>query len=143
MHCASAGLRKRYILIQENMLIEEQIQDAYKVASGYPDLVMKLITIGVQSYTVDVATGIILYRFEGGRHVIHQQNRVARIVAEEFNHELTVQAVRDTQQDKTDYPAFMDAIAKAGIRFYEATFTGNLRVTYIGVDGVYEEEIPV
>lgn len=29
------------------------------------------------------------------------------------------------------------------LRFYDATFTGNLRVTYIGIGGFYEEAIPV
>ena len=124
------------------MLLEEQIKEAYKVVKAYPDLVLKLVTIGVQSYTVDVATGIMLYRFDGGKHVLHQAKQIARQVTDEFSYELTVQAVKDTQQGKTDYPSFLDDIAKAGVRFYEATFTGNMRVTYIGVDGLYEEEIP-
>ncbi|MCW3093454.1 MAG: phage envelope protein [Ferruginibacter sp.] len=125
------------------MVLAEQIQDAYKHSTSYPDLVFKLISLGVQSYTVDVATGIILYRFDGGVHELHQQTHIARQVAEEFNHELTVKAVKDNQQGKTDYPGFMNDIARAGVRFYEATFTGNLRVTYIGIGGLYEEEIPV
>ena len=37
----------------------------------------------------------------------------------------------------------MDAIAKSGVRFYEATLIGTKRVTYIGTGGYYEEEIPV
>jgi len=125
------------------MVLEEHIQEAYRIATGYPDLVAKLITIGVQSYTVDVATGIVLYRFDNGHHVLHQAQKIARAVSDEFSYEQTVQAVKDTQQGKTDYPAFLDSIARAGVRFYEATFVGNLRVTYIGVGGFYEEEIPL
>lgn len=125
------------------MLLEEQIQEAYKNAADYPDLVIKLITLGVQSYTVDVGTGTILYRFDGGKHVLHLQNNIARTIADNFNHEGTVKAVKDNQQGKTDYPGFMNGIAKAGVRFYEATFTGNLRVTYIGASGTYEEAVPV
>lgn len=125
------------------MTLAEQVQDAYKNSTGYPDLVLKLILLGVQSYTVDVSTGIILYRFDGGRHVLHQEKSIARVVADNFNYDSTVKAVKDTQQGKTDYPAFMNDIARAGVRFYEATFTGNLRVTYIGIGGEYEEAIPV
>lgn len=125
------------------MNLREQIQEAYNTSTDYPALVFKLITLGVQSYTVDVPTGIILYRFEGGRHELHQQNGIVREVAENFNHDLVVQAVKDNQQAKTDYPGFMNDIAAAGVRFYEATFTGNLRVTYIGIGGVYEEAVPV
>ena len=125
------------------MVLKEQIATAYQNATGYPDLVIKLITLGVQSYTVEVATGIVLYRFDAGEHVLHEQSRVARSVADDFNYELTVKAVKDTQQGKTDYPAFLNDIAKAGVRFYEAALTGNLRVTYIGAGGFYEEAIPV
>jgi uncharacterized protein YbcV (DUF1398 family) len=92
---------------------------------------------------VDVASGIILYRFDGGVHELHQQNSIARIVADDFSYDLTVKAVKDTQQGKTNYPEFLNDLAKAGVRFYEATFTGNLRVTYIGAGGFYEEAIPV
>ncbi|MEO6547166.1 MAG: DUF1398 family protein [Ferruginibacter sp.] len=125
------------------MVLAEQIQDAYQHATTYPDLVFKLISLGVQSYTVDVATGITLYRFDGGVQELHQQSSVARNLADTFSYDLTVKAVKDNQEGKTDYPGFMKDIAKAGVRFYEATFTGNLRVTYIGIGGVYEEEIPV
>ena len=125
------------------MVLEEHIHEAYQTATGYSDLVAKLITIGVQSYTVDVATGIVLYRFDNGHHVLHPAQKIARAVANEFNHAQTVQAVKDNQQGKTDYPGFMDDVARAGVRFYEATFTGNLRVTYIGIGGFYEEDIPL
>jgi len=125
------------------MTLGEQIQEAYKTATNYPDLVSKLIAIGVQSYTVDVASGIVLYRFEGGVNELHQENNIERVVNDEFNYDLTVKAVKDTQQGKTNYPEFLNDIAKAGVRFYEATVKGNLRVTYIGAGGIYEESIPV
>jgi uncharacterized protein YbcV (DUF1398 family) len=125
------------------MNLEEQLAEAYKTSANYPDLILKLITLAVHSYTVDVATGICLYRFEGGRHILHQQQRVARTVSEGFNYEQTVAAVKNTQRGKTSYPEFLDEIARAGVRFYEATLTGNLRVTYIGAGGFYEEDIPI
>lgn len=125
------------------MTFAEQIQEAQKTATSYPNLVSKLVSIGVQSYTVDVATGIILYRFGGGLHELHQQTGIQRIISEVFNYDLTLKAVKDTQQGKTKYPDFLNDIAKAGVRFYESTLTGNLRVTYIGAGGFYEEAIPV
>lgn len=121
----------------------DQILKIYSTSGNYPELVSKLITLGVQSYTVQVSTGIILYRFANGENAIHQQNKIAREVADIFDKALTIQAVKDTQQGKTDYPTFMNDIAKAGVQFYEATFTGNKRVTYIGAGDSYEENIPI
>jgi hypothetical protein len=126
------------------MSITQQIQTAYQSATSYPDLVKKLIAIGVEGYTVEVSTGIIFYRFIEGETHIHLSNNHPATIATHFSEELTIKAVRDNQQGKTDYPGFMSDIAQAGVRFYEATFTGdNKRVTYIGNGGYYEEKIPV
>ncbi len=125
------------------MNTEAQIQQAYAEAKNYPDLASKLIAIGVDSYTVDTATGTMLYRFAAGEFVLHD-GEALRKINPVFNQEATIQAIRDSQQRKIDYSGFMDAIAVAGVRFYEATLVGpNPRVTYIGTGGFYEEKIPV
>jgi uncharacterized protein YbcV (DUF1398 family) len=125
------------------MELNEKIQKAYKGVKNYPMLVKKLLAIKVKSYTVDVATGTILYRFSKGRQVMHA-GTAERSIASTFHKEQTIQAVRDNQAGKTGYPEFMDGIAGAGVRFYEATLNGDdKRVTYIGAGGFYEEKIPV
>lgn len=125
------------------MELQEKIKACYNTASNYPDLAKRLSQIGIESYTVDTASGIILYRFEAGENVLHQGNLSARIIKENFDEQKTIQAVRNNQQGKTDYPGFMNEIAEAGVLFYEATLNGlNKRVTYIGIGGFYEELIP-
>jgi uncharacterized protein YbcV (DUF1398 family) len=122
----------------------ELIKEAYKTSTSYPELVKKLTEKGIISYTVDVATGTILYRMDKGEHVLQHGTTPLRVISVSFNEEGTIKAIRDNQQGKTDYPAFMDAIAAAGVRFYEATLSGSKkRVTYIGTGGHYEELIPV
>jgi len=126
------------------MKTPDPIQVCYQTAKNYPDLVLKLIDIGVQSYTVDVASGTILYRFAEGKTTLHAGKLSPRIISVAFDEAATIQAIRANQQGQTDYPGFMKDIALAGVRFYEATLTGaNKRVTYIGIGGFYEERIPV
>lgn len=121
----------------------DDIKACYRTAKNYPDLAKRLSEIGVVSYTVDTASGTILYRFAGGEHVLHPGSNVIRFINENFSEPKTVQAVRNSQQGKTDYPGFMNEIAEAGVRFYEATLSGQRkRVTYIGSGGSYEEMIP-
>ncbi len=121
----------------------DKINDCYKAALNYPDLAKRLNQIGVESYTVDTASSTILYRFANGENILHEGNIVARTINENFDEEKTIQAVRNNQQGKTDYPGFMNEIAEAGVRFYEATLNGqNKRVAYIGIGGFYEEQIP-
>ncbi|WP_300570627.1 DUF1398 family protein [Flavobacterium sp.] len=121
----------------------EKIEACYKSASNYPDLAKRLSEIGVESYTVDTASNAILYRFSDGKNILHHGNTTARNIKETFNKQETIQAIRNNQQGKSDYPGFMNEIAEAGVRFYEATLIGsNKRVTYIGIGGFYEELIP-
>ncbi|WNM18693.1 DUF1398 family protein [Flavobacterium capsici] len=121
----------------------DKIKESYKTATSYPDLAKKLSQIGVESYTVDTASGTILYRFKNGENILHEGNHNARTIAENFDSQKTIDAIRNNQQGKSDYPDFMNEIAAAGVRFYEATLSGdNKRVTYIGIGGFYEEAIP-
>ncbi len=125
------------------MTIAEEIKAAYASARNYPELADKLSYAGIRSYTVEVSTGITLYRLDYGSVHLHTSTADPRILSRDFDETLTIQAIRDNQQGKIDYPGFMNALAAAGVRFYEATLTGNnKRVTYIGIGGFYEETIP-
>ena len=129
-------------IIIEKMEIGELIQSAYRTSSRYPEIAEKLIEAGVLSYTVDVPTGITLYRLANGSLHLRTASPAPREIALDFDQELTIRAIRDNQQGITDYPGFMEAIAKSGVRFYEATLNGkSKRVTYIGIGGFYEELI--
>ena len=124
--------------------MNKQIQELYKTSKSYPELVSKLIAIGIQSYTVDVATSTVVYRLAEGKTVLHPNDMVPRNVSQLFNQEEVITAIKSNQQGKSDYPTFMNEIAKAGVRFYEATLSGERkRVTYIGSGAHYEEIIPL
>jgi uncharacterized protein YbcV (DUF1398 family) len=124
--------------------LQNKIKIIYQVSKTYPDLVHALTRLGILSYTVDVATGIIFYRLADGVNTFHQEGKLNRQIQADFDKEGTVKAVKNTQQGKTTYPEFMDEIAAAGVRFYEATLHGSQkRVTYVGSGGHYEELIPV
>lgn len=126
------------------MNIQESLQAAYGAAKSYPELAAMLLELGICSYTVHTATGIILYRFPDGAHVLHNTENAGRSIAPVFSEALTIKAVRDNQQGKTDFPGFMQGIAEAGVHMYEAVLAGDRkRVTYIGIGGIYEEAIPV
>ncbi|MFC0184445.1 Uncharacterized conserved protein YbcV, DUF1398 family [Pseudarcicella hirudinis] len=126
------------------MTREESINEAYKSAVNYPDLAQKLINAGIESYSVDVATGIIIYRFAEGGRILHANTKVLREISDEFSEMKTIQAIRDNQEGKSDYPGFMNDIAVAGVRFYEAVLSGsNKRCIYVGNGGKYEENIPI
>src|SRR5271169_4180219 len=98
----------------------EKIKQAYATAKNYPELAQKLVDAGVESYTVEVSSNIMIYRLAGGETHIHSGTIEPRAIATAFNHDLTCKAIKDNQEAKTDYPTFMLDIAKAGVRFYDA-----------------------
>lgn len=126
------------------MTISEKIQSAYTSAKNYPDLAAGLLAAGVLSYTVDASSSLIIYRLDEGQIHLGGHLNGPLAIAAKFNEQLTIKAIRDNQQGKSSYPQFMEDIANAGVRFYEATLQSNRpSVTYIGIGGFYEEEIPM
>lgn len=126
------------------MSVEEKLKTAYATAKSYPELAAKLIDSGILSYTVEVAAGLMLYRLADGETIFHDSDIEPKVIAARFNTEQVIKAIRDNQQGKSTFPEFMDAIAAAGVRFYEATLNGDQkRVTYMGSGGFYQEEIPL
>lgn len=125
------------------MNVAAKIQEAYATAQNYPDLAHKLAQAGVLSYTVDVSSSLILYQLAEGETELHNQSISPRTIVDAFDQELTIKAIRDNQQGKTNYPQFMEDMATAGVRFYCAILTGaSKRVVYVGIGGSYEELIP-
>ena len=126
------------------MTISEKLEAAYASAQNYPDLAARLKDAGVLSYTVDVSSHIILYRFDDGQINISEKTDTPSTIGLAFNQELTIQTIRNNQQGLITYMEFMQEIANAGVRFYEATLSGNNpRITYIGIGGFYEDLIPI
>jgi len=127
------------------MNLADQLHQLYSHVKNYPELVAGLIDLGILSYTVEVASGAILYRLADGETFLHPSElKEPRNIAPNFSKEQTIKAVQDNQKGKSDYAGFMNDIAAAGTRFYEAVLNGiNKRVIYIGSGGMYEERIPV
>ena len=124
--------------------ILEKIQLIYQQSSSYPELARKLMYVGVQSYTVDVATGTILYRMGDGNNAVHYGAQNIRSIASNLSLEGTISAIRRSQSGKITYPEFMAEIADAGVFFYEASLKAETpNVTYYGSAASYEEEIPI
>src|SRR6185312_13745700 len=96
-HCALSEHLGRKIKLGI-MELHDKIQDSYRSSKNYPELVKALIGIGVLSYTVDVSSSTILYRFAGGQTVLHAGEMPLRGINETFNNDETVRAIKDNQQ---------------------------------------------
>lgn len=122
----------------------DQINNAYVGATSYPEIVRNLIALGVGSYTVDAATDVTIFRLVGGNTVTRYSNAEFRVPAKVFDANEVKNAIVANQNGDSDYHGFMDHIARAGVRLYEATLNGdNKRVEYFGIGDSHVETISI
>ena len=108
----------------------------------FPEVVGRLLTIGVESYFVDFAAGTeTLYMTNGETHV-EAMSLQREPIAGEFSSTGIVAAIRGAQEDTIRYPEFVKRSTAAGVIAYWAFLTGK-KVVYFGRKGeIHVEEFP-
>lgn len=100
----------------------------------FPQVVGKLLEIGVESYFVDFAAKRKTYYLADG--VTHTEAMILKLdpVAAEFSQSDLVTAIRGAQADTIRYPEFVKRSTAAGVSGYWAFLTGK-QVAYFGRKG--------
>jgi len=121
------------------MLTLDAIDACARAARSYPELAAALRAQGVHSYTVDVASHATLYRSMTGELLATPPRPERLPVAAVFSADATRAAIRRNQQGGSDYAGFLQDIAAAGVRRYEAVLAGpQPRCVYFGADGSWK-----
>lgn len=108
----------------------------------FPEVVRRLMEVGVESYFCDLARGEEIFYLTSGQ--THQEKMVLPLtpIVEEFSREDLVSAIRGAQADTIRYPEFMKRSAAAGVIAYWAFLAGG-KVIYFGRRGEFHiEEFP-
>jgi uncharacterized protein YbcV (DUF1398 family) len=108
----------------------------------FPQVVRRLMEIGVESYFVDLAAGRKTYYLADGG--VHTEPMMLKPdpVAGEFSDSELVAAIRGAQADAIRYPEFVKRSTAAGIIAYWAFLEGK-KVVYFGRKGQsHIEEFP-
>ena len=101
----------------------------------FPQVVGKLLEIGVESYLVDFAAGRKTYYLGRRRNVYRSDDSQARSGGGGvFRRPDLVAAIRGAQADTVRYPEFVKRSTAAGVIGYWAFLTGK-RVIYFGRKG--------
>ncbi len=100
----------------------------------FPQVVSRLLEIGVESYFVDFAAGRKTYYLADG--AIHSEPMILKLdpIAAEFSQSDLVAAIRGAQADTIRYPEFVKRSTAAGVIGYWAFLTGK-QVAYFGRKG--------
>jgi|SRR5271170_2377196 len=108
----------------------------------FPEVVRRLVEVGVESYFCDLANGAEVFYMTDGKS--HSEKMVLPLmpIAEAFSPSSLIAAIRGAQTDTIRYPEFMKRSAAAGVIAYWAFLTGR-KVIYFGRKGeIHIEEFP-
>ena len=122
--------------------IHEVSRETQEGKLTFPQVVHRLLEIGVESYLVDLAAGRKTYYLGDGR--THSEPMILKLdpVAGEFSTSELVAAIRRAQADAIHYPEFVRRSTAAGVIAYWAFLAGK-RVIYLGRKGEQHiEEFP-
>ena len=108
----------------------------------FPQVVMGLLEVGVESYFVDFAAAQKTHYLADGTTHVEQLIIEPGAVAADFDGAALVAAIRSAQADTARYPSFVQRSTEAGVIGYWAFLTGK-RVIYFGRKGEQHiEEFP-
>jgi uncharacterized protein YbcV (DUF1398 family) len=100
----------------------------------FPQVVGKLLEIGVESYQVDFAAGRKTYYLTDGQTYCETMTLKLDPVAPEFSPSDLIAAIRGAQADTVRYPEFVKRSTAAGVIGYWAFLAGK-QVAYFGRKG--------
>ena len=105
----------------------------------FPEVVRRLLEVGVESYFCDLGTGAETFYLSGGETHVEKMVLPLSPVAEDFSAPDVIAAIRGAQADKIRYPEFIKRSAAAGVIAYWAFLTGR-KVIYFGRKGEFHVE---
>jgi uncharacterized protein YbcV (DUF1398 family) len=108
----------------------------------FPEVVRRLLEVGVESYFVDVPNRREVFYMSDGQAHTQSMTLALNSVASDFSLAGIIAAIRGAQTDAIRYPEFMKQATAAGVLAYWAFLAGR-KVIYFGRKGeAHIEEFP-
>jgi uncharacterized protein YbcV (DUF1398 family) len=124
-------------------VIHEVLAESQAGKLIFPEVVRRLLEVGVESYFCDLANGVETFYMNDGKTHAEKMVLPLTAVAAELSSQDIVAAIRGAQADTIRYPEFMKRSAAAGVIAYWAFLSGK-KVIYFGRKGeMHVEEFPV
>jgi uncharacterized protein YbcV (DUF1398 family) len=123
-------------------VIHEVLPESQAGKLVFPEVVRRLVEVGVESYFCDLATGVGTFYMCDGKTHLEKMTLPMAPIAEGFSSSELIAAIRGAQTDAIRYPEFVKRSTAAGVIAYWAFLTGR-KVIYFGRKGEFHvEEFP-
>jgi uncharacterized protein YbcV (DUF1398 family) len=123
----------------EQTVIHEVLAETQEGELIFPEVVRRLLEVGVESYFCDLVTGIETVYLSDAKSYQEKMFLPLSPVAGEFSSADLIAAIRGAQSDAIRYPEFLRHAAAAGVLAYWAFLTGR-KVIYFGRKGEFHVE---
>jgi uncharacterized protein YbcV (DUF1398 family) len=135
---------------EQEIIVDSQVRDVVRECTRasdesrftFPQVVMKLMEVGVESYHADLVRAEKTYYLPNGESEVVASAPVEAALARDFSASGVEAAVRAIQAGRIDYKEFCERIAAAGCVGYLVSMAGR-RAVYFGRTGdIYVEPFP-
>jgi uncharacterized protein YbcV (DUF1398 family) len=118
---------------QHREVAQSCLSGAESGSMTFPQIVQTLVEAGFEGYLVDFRQGSTTYYLPDDEPIQLKAGHAARLVAERFDVDKIVRAIRDAQQLVAGYTygGFRNTVTEAGCAGYFVSFPGK-RVLYFG-----------
>jgi uncharacterized protein YbcV (DUF1398 family) len=123
----------------QQSVIHEVLTETQAGKLIFPEVVRRLLEVGVESYFCDLATGVETLYLSDAKSYQEKMFLPLSPVAEEFSSSDVITAIRGAHADTIRYPEFIKRAAAAGVIAYWAFLTGR-KVIYFGRKGQFHVE---
>lgn len=96
----------------------------------FPEVVMKLMQIGTESYHCDLVRKAKTYYMPDGQTHFEELDYKGPAIAENFSQEQVIAAIRAIQKQEINYKEFLNRIMKAGTTRYFVFLQGKKAIYY-------------
>lgn len=122
--------------------IEKCAHESHEGLLTFPEVLGRLVEVGVESYCVDYRNQSTIYHLSSNEAVSVSMTMPAIAISNSFNQEAVVLAICGAQSDAVRYPEFLKLTMSAGCVGYIVWITGK-HVSYFGRRGeVHVEHFP-
>lgn len=120
--------------------VHEVMSESQAGRLTFPEVVGRLLELGVESYFVDFAARRETVYMQDGILEMEELAVAVDPVNESYSEEKIVAAIREAQADRVRYPEFVRLATAAGVVGYWAFLTGR-KVVYFGRKGEMHTEM--
>jgi uncharacterized protein YbcV (DUF1398 family) len=116
---------------EQTQVVHGCARDALNGELTFPEILGRLVSIGVERYHADYSCNEITYYLPNGKSLVVATPHPVHATATEFSRSAVAAAVRQSQRNEHSYLDFIRKMMAAGCVGYFVQFTGR-RVIYFG-----------